>query len=64
VVEVQIILLFIASIQTIVFTHNPVEVLRIFTKGPLKLQIAFSAMVLFAPLLKINGTPHLKLLVG
>jgi hypothetical protein len=64
VVEVQVILLFTTVSQTVILSYNPVEVLGIFTKGSLELQISFSAMVLFAPLFKINGTPHLKLLVG
>jgi hypothetical protein len=64
VVEVQVILFFITGPQSVVFAHNPVEVLWIFTKGPLKLKVPLLTVMLFTSPLKVGCATDLKLLVG
>jgi hypothetical protein len=64
VVEVQIVLFFFTSVQTVVFTYNPVKVLRIFTQGAMKLRIHVRVVVLSTAPLKVSSATDLKLLVG
>jgi hypothetical protein len=64
VVEVQVILLLIASFKTIVLTHNPVEIFRILTQGAMKLRVHVRVMMFPAAPVKISSATDLKLLVG
>jgi hypothetical protein len=64
VIEVQIILFLFASVQTVVLTYNPVEVLWFFMQGAMKLRIHVRVVVRSAAPLKIGCASDLKLLVG
>jgi hypothetical protein len=64
VVEVQVVLLLIASFKTIVLTHNPVEVFRVLTQGAMKLWVHVRVMMFPTPAFKIGRASDLHLLVG
>jgi hypothetical protein len=64
VVEVQVVLFFFTSVQTVILTHNPVEVLWFFMQGAMKLRVHVRVMMFPAAPVKISSATDLKLLVG